>query len=139
VRRHIPRLSLLAVAIVAGVACADPHAAPETARLESGENPASTSIVVTAAASRVTVRNTTDSSVAYFLAERESLLYIKFAMCSDRSPRLAPGTQIAVPYDSIIGYSAQANAAAVMWCTMSRGRDGQWSAVGEMHRVDVRL
>jgi hypothetical protein len=87
----------------------------------------------------VTVRNTTDSTVGYFVVEREILIRATFAPCGDHMPRLAAGEQIAIPYDSIMGYDKQAKEAFVFWCTMSRGRDGLWRPVGGMQSVFVRL
>lgn len=133
------RAVLAAVAAAACLACADPNEVPGPSRLDNGNPLAATSITASAAASQVTVRNTTDSTVGYFLAEREVLIRATFAPCGDYTPRLAPGAQIAIPYDSIMGYNRQAKEAVVFWCTMSRGPDGLWRPVNGMQSVSVRL
>ncbi|MCC6243273.1 MAG: hypothetical protein IT353_10555 [Gemmatimonadaceae bacterium] len=132
------RLSLFLILLLA-VACSDSAAPPELAPLGNGNPSVANPVEATAARPNVTVRNTSDSTVGYFVVEREILIRATFAPCGDHTPRLAPGRQIVIPYDSIMGYDRQAKEAVVFWCTMSRGPDGLWRPVGGMQSVSVRL
>lgn len=104
-------LSALA-AFAAVTACSSPSA------------PSSDLIVATAESHALDLKNMSDETVYYFVAERGALALLDFAICNEPSKcdSVAPGSRRRVPYSGVVGYSAGSEQAVVFhWRLVSKG------------------
>ena len=107
----VRRLSVVA-AIAAFTACSSPSA------------PSSDLMTAKAESQQLDLRNLSDETVYYFVAERGTLALLDFMICNDPSKcdSVAPGSRRKVPYAGVIGYSASSEEVVVFhWRLVARG------------------
>lgn len=127
---------LTTVAFGCGSGAAAPHGDP-TGNLNGGI--VAGTLEVTAANRSLTLRNTTEQVVTYFVFEKETLILATFPPCGSQITRLAQADKVLIPYSEIVGYSDKATEAAVFWCALSRSADGTFKPLGSMQSKIIRL
>jgi hypothetical protein len=134
------RLACAAALAAMVLGCGNGTAAPDgnpTSNLNGGI--AAGTLEVTAANRSLTLRNTTEQVVTYFVFEKETLTRATFPPCGSQITRLTQGDQNVVPYSEIVGYSDKATEAAVFWCALTRSADGTFKPLGTMQSKMIRL
>ena len=132
------RLACAAALATVALGCSNGAAAPNTD--PAGNGNAGGTLEVTAANRSLTLRNTTEQVVTYFVFEKETLILATIPPpCGSQITRLAQAEKVLIPYSEIVGYSDKATEAAVFWCALTRSADGTFKPLGTMQSKIVRL
>lgn len=126
-RRRLTTLALAAAAFTAG--CDSP--------LDSGPAP---SFAVSTRLGVVTLANSGDEPVYYFLVEREARAYVDWIPCSrpDNCTGVAPGSAVKLGYNQIVGYDRGDREAVLTRYRLERQADGGYEAT-DYHQTVIPL
>ncbi|CAN5743383.1 hypothetical protein BH23GEM7_BH23GEM7_35290 [soil metagenome] len=104
------------------------------------ESSVGSSLEVEATGSVLRLTNHTEQPVYYLAFEREMLALALWAPCTNpqECPRIAPGEQISVGYESISGYEAGKQEAVVLWYHLHPDSGGGFEP-DSLRSVVVRL
>ena len=90
----------------------------------SPASPSSDLIVAKAESHALDLKNMSDETVYFFVAERGALALLDFAICNEPSTcdSVAPGARRRIPYSGVVGYSAGSEQAVVFhWRLIAKG------------------
>ena len=97
------------------------------------------SLDATAARPTITLHNSTEFIVGYMVVDKDQMVVALYPPCGQQCPTLVQGAQVAIPYSSVSGYTAESREVNVMWWTYARQADGTLKATGAMQTKTVRL